>query len=718
MSKRLKFGLLGLALLAAFGLPLVSQAAIQGQDLASQLRNVASQYETLSQLLTQNLRQLDVLLGDEPGITVGIPLDPGIKELTIEQYQPFREIIQNTGVPAAFGLLEKSRALQCYLAEINGISCPNYPGATTGRGQNTGPSMASRINALANFFESESWCLDTNLFLQASEVVANFDTLGSLKNTLANQRDQLSPAEIADLESQIGELQNKILPAGLELFTTGFVCSGFRDKVSRVGLYFSRVEAVLSSIKTDLELGNFAGSYPLALRSIVEPHRSFLAAYDDFVALSLLRNFGDQSLGNQMFEALKSTIRGEVMQPLIEYKDQEWAQYLLFIANMPEHFQGALNPLTQGINQLNQAYQIQPLDPSYEIINEDATNFQYSFDAKINTPEAECLVEIQSQGIDIKENQCQFEETIPKSAPQVDLKVSALASLHQTKETFQPGDEKEGSGTGPGEPPGGEPNAAMCQNAQVAGPDADPNFPGEAIYRFTGNQPNDLGNEFFCQWIVKDAQGNEFDVRGSFGCISRGPLETLDFHGNYPADTDLVVTYTVEQNNNQVCQREWRFSAGITPIEIKDTDGDGILDHQDPCPNDPDPNCRAPQPPVPPPGGTTTPAISGGLVPCGGPGQPECTFCHFFALLENILDFITLKLVPILGALFFAIGGLMVMTAGPSSQRAETGYRILVGVFIGAIIVYAAWVLIDSFLTFLVNPEVFPKFWFKIQCSI
>lgn len=253
----------------------------------------------------------------------------------------------------------------------------------------------------------------------------------------------------------------------------------------------------------------------------------------------------------------------------------------------------------------------------------------------------------------------------------------------------------------------------LCQAASISGPTVEAGSPNDYIYRFQGRQSRDLGSEFFCRWTI-NGPGAELDYQsGVWGC-TQSDITDLDFSRAFPADTEISADYTVcktgtgpKQGVNfdcpsdsfQLCQVAWTITGGQSAQKVGEPS----------------------QPPIEP--GTTTVTDGGqrstGLVPCGGVDYP-CTFCHFFALLDNILDFVTLRLTPILGALLFAVGALFVMTAGITANPAQvqTGYKIMLGVFLGAIIIFASWVIVDSFLTFLIDPSQFPVPWFKIECPI
>ena len=114
-------------------------------------------------------------------------------------------------------------------------------------------------------------------------------------------------------------------------------------------------------------------------------------------------------------------------------------------------------------------------------------------------------------------------------------------------------------------------------------------------------------------------------------------------------------------------------------------------------------------------------ANAAGLVPCGGEGEADCTTCDFFVMAKNVIDFIVIDLVTPVAALFMIIGGFLFYTSGGSEKQVSLAKNILYGVIIGALIIYGAWLLVDSVLLMLTGsgadqPAGFPWPWYKIKC--
>ena len=102
----------------------------------------------------------------------------------------------------------------------------------------------------------------------------------------------------------------------------------------------------------------------------------------------------------------------------------------------------------------------------------------------------------------------------------------------------------------------------------------------------------------------------------------------------------------------------------------------------------------------------------------------HCQFCHFFVMLEGIVDFILFQLIPPIAVLMIVIGALMFIFGGSSPTTVMRGRSIMTSVAIGLVIIFAAWLLINTLLLvlglsdFAINLGVGPGEWNKIPCLI
>jgi len=107
------------------------------------------------------------------------------------------------------------------------------------------------------------------------------------------------------------------------------------------------------------------------------------------------------------------------------------------------------------------------------------------------------------------------------------------------------------------------------------------------------------------------------------------------------------------------------------------------------------------------------------LVPCGGPSQPECTVCHLFLMLNDIVKFIMFTIAPPLAVLMLIVGGAMFFFAGGSPDKIEGAKKIIGSVFIGLLIIFCAWVIVNTIFakTGLIETESILH-WYDISCEV
>lgn len=87
------------------------------------------------------------------------------------------------------------------------------------------------------------------------------------------------------------------------------------------------------------------------------------------------------------------------------------------------------------------------------------------------------------------------------------------------------------------------------------------------------------------------------------------------------------------------------------------------------------------------------------LVQCGGDGQPACTFCSFFDMINRIVQFIMTRIVPAVAVLMLVIGGVMFFFGGANPKTLQTAKDIIKATVIGLVIISAAFVIVGSILS-------------------
>jgi hypothetical protein len=107
-----------------------------------------------------------------------------------------------------------------------------------------------------------------------------------------------------------------------------------------------------------------------------------------------------------------------------------------------------------------------------------------------------------------------------------------------------------------------------------------------------------------------------------------------------------------------------------------------------------------------------------GLVPCGGYGEPSCTFCHFFVMINNIITEIFKWVAPI-AALMLVAGGVMLLFAGAKPDMLIKAKGAITATVIGVVIIFGAWIIVNTILTkigIIDTPSILE--WYNIDCQV
>ncbi|MBU3964151.1 hypothetical protein KJ562_00205 [Patescibacteria group bacterium] len=100
-------------------------------------------------------------------------------------------------------------------------------------------------------------------------------------------------------------------------------------------------------------------------------------------------------------------------------------------------------------------------------------------------------------------------------------------------------------------------------------------------------------------------------------------------------------------------------------------------------------------------------ASAAGIVPCGqredDPNttiveSAPCTLCHFFVLIEVVLEFVFFNITPPLALLMLIIGGGMFMMAAGDPGKISKARTIITTTLIGIVIIYGAFFLVGMLL--------------------
>lgn len=86
------------------------------------------------------------------------------------------------------------------------------------------------------------------------------------------------------------------------------------------------------------------------------------------------------------------------------------------------------------------------------------------------------------------------------------------------------------------------------------------------------------------------------------------------------------------------------------------------------------------------------------LVPCGQgpPGTTRCELSDIFLLILNVYNFIVWTIATPLAGILVVLGGITMIFAAGNPNLASTAKRILWGAFIGWLLIWCAWLIINT----------------------
>jgi hypothetical protein len=109
--------------------------------------------------------------------------------------------------------------------------------------------------------------------------------------------------------------------------------------------------------------------------------------------------------------------------------------------------------------------------------------------------------------------------------------------------------------------------------------------------------------------------------------------------------------------------------------------------------------------------------LAAGLVPCGGPGEPECQSCHVVQLISQVLAWLVVVL-GVLAAIMIVVSGLrMVLSVGNTAAK-ESAKKTISNMLIGYALVLAGWMLVDTVMKMLLDDaSATYGVWNVVQCT-
>lgn len=95
------------------------------------------------------------------------------------------------------------------------------------------------------------------------------------------------------------------------------------------------------------------------------------------------------------------------------------------------------------------------------------------------------------------------------------------------------------------------------------------------------------------------------------------------------------------------------------------------------------------------------------IVPCGSSDQSACTICDLAKLAQNILN-AAIWLAVIFSAILFAWAGFLYLTNVGNPGGISKAKEVFTNVFIGLVIIVAAWLVIDILMRMFLGASLLP----------
>jgi len=110
-------------------------------------------------------------------------------------------------------------------------------------------------------------------------------------------------------------------------------------------------------------------------------------------------------------------------------------------------------------------------------------------------------------------------------------------------------------------------------------------------------------------------------------------------------------------------------------------------------------------------------AKAAGLVPCGGPDEPECTACHLLVLVQNVIHF-ALEAVFIVCICLIIYGGFRWLFSFGKQENIAAGQKIITSALIGLMIVLASWLIVNTifWIIAMLGGEDYTGTWWQLKC--
>ena len=100
------------------------------------------------------------------------------------------------------------------------------------------------------------------------------------------------------------------------------------------------------------------------------------------------------------------------------------------------------------------------------------------------------------------------------------------------------------------------------------------------------------------------------------------------------------------------------------------------------------------------------------LVPCGGPGQPDCNFTYLLTMINTLIGYLIFYIIPCIAVILILYAGFLLLTSAGNEEKVTSARKMLLQAVLGVLVVTIAWVLVKWVMIALgYNSAIFPTFY-------
>ena len=86
------------------------------------------------------------------------------------------------------------------------------------------------------------------------------------------------------------------------------------------------------------------------------------------------------------------------------------------------------------------------------------------------------------------------------------------------------------------------------------------------------------------------------------------------------------------------------------------------------------------------------------LVNCGNEGQNPCTFGDLINMIDGVIQFVMVNVVPPIAVITLVIAAINLMTSSGDPGKMEQAKKTIIWIIAGLVVIYGAWAIVKGFI--------------------